>query len=240
MNNNAMQRQKATNEKPRDKSTLLKKSKGQLTRDAILDAGENQFARFGYAGTTLDAVAEKVGISKQNLLHHYSSKAKLYTAVIDYIMLPLEKMDRLIEQLYQSFSDPLTPQDIADSSRPLEMWVDLITERPSIANLIMFGAVLPENSSAPNEIAKIGAQSFSLFERTFRKIAPNASPEEIHHIASTITGTVLFYSSTLNQLTGKHGKAKRAASQARHKELVLFTAKTLIQEINQPEKITNH
>lgn len=212
--------------------TPLKKSKGQRAREAILAAGENHFARFGYAGTTLDAVAEQVGISKQSLLHHYSSKPTLYSAVIDNIMIPLEAMHALTEHYAETFSEPLTPQNQADLNRPLEIWIDLITERPSLANLIMFGAVLPENSEVPDAFSTMGARSFAIFEKTFRKIVPNASAEEIHHIASTITGTVLFYASTLNHVTGNRSKMKINASQKRHKELVLFTAKALIDEIN--------
>ena len=229
----------AATEKPRSARTPLKKSKGQLAREAILEAGENLFARFGYAGTTLDAVAEQVGISKQNLLHHYSSKPKLYSAVIDNIMIPLEAMHELTENYSESLSEPISPKDRADANRSLEIWIDLITERPSIANLIMFGAALPENSAVPDEFSKMGARSFALFEKTFRKIAPSASPEEIHHIASSITGTVLFYASTLHQITGNKNKAKLSASRARHKELVLFTAQTLIKEINKPSKTAN-
>jgi AcrR family transcriptional regulator len=236
MNSNTVKKRDLATGKVLGEKESQKKTKGQRARETILVAGEDHFARFGYAGTTLDAVAKQIGISKQSLLHHYASKPKLYSAVIDNIMIPLEAMHKLSEHYVESFSKPLTAQNRADLYRPLEIFIDLITERPTIANLIMFGAVLPENSAVPDEFSKIGARSFTIFEKTFGKIAPNASPEETHHIASTITGSILFYASTLNQMTGKTSKAKRAASKARHKELVLFTAKTLIQEINRAKK----
>ena len=148
-------------------------------------------------------------------------------------MIPLKAIHEATIAFSASLTQPLAKQDYADAMRPLEMWIDAVIARPSIANLIMYGAVLPENSDIPDAFAKIGKQSLAIFEQTFRQMLPDASAEEMHHIASTITGTVLFYSNTLNQITGKTGKVKHSASQVRHKELVMYTAKKLIQEIGQ-------
>lgn len=52
----------------------------------ILRAAEAQFARFGFEGVSLEAIAVEIGISRQNLLYYYPSKEQLYDAVLDDVL----------------------------------------------------------------------------------------------------------------------------------------------------------
>jgi AcrR family transcriptional regulator len=52
-------------------------------RAAILDAARVAFAETGYHETSLDAVAERAGVSKALLYEHFSSKRDLYVAVLE-------------------------------------------------------------------------------------------------------------------------------------------------------------
>lgn len=56
-------------------------------------AAEKVFAEFGYKGSTMERIAQKSGISKQNLLYYFSSKELLYRKVLQNILDTwLEKM----------------------------------------------------------------------------------------------------------------------------------------------------
>jgi AcrR family transcriptional regulator len=52
-------------------------------RAAILDAARVAFAETGYHETSLDAVAERAGVSKALLYEHFSSKRELYVATLE-------------------------------------------------------------------------------------------------------------------------------------------------------------
>jgi AcrR family transcriptional regulator len=52
-------------------------------RAAILDAARDAFAETGYHETSLDAVAERTGVSKALLYEHFSSKRELYIAMLE-------------------------------------------------------------------------------------------------------------------------------------------------------------
>ena len=57
--------------------------RGAETRERILDAARSSFGTIGYDGTSLDDLANGLGIRKQTILYHFVSKRGLLGAVVD-------------------------------------------------------------------------------------------------------------------------------------------------------------
>lgn len=64
------------------------------TREVILEVAFRRFADQGYERTSLDAIAEEVGIRRPSLLHHFPSKETLYRAIV---LRPFEQWVRMIQ-----------------------------------------------------------------------------------------------------------------------------------------------
>lgn len=57
-------------------------SKGEHTRSALLEAAYERFARHGYHGTSMRAIADSVGIAVGGIYNHFPSKDAIFEAVI--------------------------------------------------------------------------------------------------------------------------------------------------------------
>ncbi|MEW5726608.1 MAG: TetR/AcrR family transcriptional regulator [Pseudomonadota bacterium] len=57
-------------------------SRGSAKREAVLDAAQACFLEMGYAGTSMDAVAARAGVSKATIYAHFQGKDELFGAIM--------------------------------------------------------------------------------------------------------------------------------------------------------------
>lgn len=70
-----------------------KSATGHEARDEIVRAAAEVFMEYGFAATSIDAVAERLGATKGRIYHYYRSKAELYFDV------QIAAMERLIREI---------------------------------------------------------------------------------------------------------------------------------------------
>lgn len=55
---------------------------GEARRERVLEVAVAHFTRLGYRGASLAAIAREAGITDAGLLHHFGTKAELFSAVV--------------------------------------------------------------------------------------------------------------------------------------------------------------
>ncbi len=102
---------------------------GPSSRAKILDTAEALFAARGFSGIGLREVAEKVGLGKSSLFHHFPSKLSLYVAVLERI---LTRIDERLEATQQRAESAL-----ARLRNWVDVVVDTLAENPTYAPLLL-------------------------------------------------------------------------------------------------------
>jgi TetR/AcrR family transcriptional regulator len=94
----------------------------EVTQAQILDAAEEEFARYGLAGAKIDAIAARTGVVKAMIYYYFETKEGLYRAV----------MKRIGSELDAAF------QQLASESLPTKEAIET-----SIRAGIAYGAMYP-------------------------------------------------------------------------------------------------
>ncbi|MFT3945188.1 MAG: TetR/AcrR family transcriptional regulator [Ancrocorticia sp.] len=74
------------------------------TRKAIMDAALEEFARFGFSGSRIDAIAEATNTSKRMIYYYFENKLGLHIAVVNDA---IATMSSFVDKVPQGIEDPL-------------------------------------------------------------------------------------------------------------------------------------
>ena len=125
----------------------------QQIDDGILDRAAALFARRGFAKTSVQDVADAVGLSKAGLLHHFPSKEALYEAVV-------AQARALGDRVLDGVRDlPLGP---ARDRRAVEVMVDVALAHPGLVALLL--APLTQGGAHAVHDSDVGATAAAAFE----------------------------------------------------------------------------
>jgi AcrR family transcriptional regulator len=101
----------------------------ELTRRHLLDAAASEFARQGFHGASLDAVAKAAGFTKGAVYSNFASKADLFLAVIDDRM--ARQTQRLNEEIVAESGERLdhlqaTIAELMSGDEWLTLWLEFL------------------------------------------------------------------------------------------------------------------
>jgi len=161
------------------------------TREKILDTAESLYARFGFAGVGMRAVAESVGVSKSALFHHFPSKRELWAAVH--------------ERCFLEFDSRLEAADARarDAHERLRLFVesaiDSLVENPARAPLLLRSLFEVDNEEPADQAAR------AVLQRVLARVAAGLEQgmEEgelrrapVQHTVQTLIGMTVFHFAT--------------------------------------------
>ncbi|MFB7842712.1 TetR/AcrR family transcriptional regulator [Microbacterium sp. NPDC056052] len=114
---------------------------GERTRARIQGAALREFAEYGYRGSTMTRIAERVGISEAGLRHHFRSKDELLIEI-------LRDRDRASDRNWEAAGSPVGIADLEYNARLLELNVTV----PDLARL--FAVVVGESVTVEHPAAE--------------------------------------------------------------------------------------
>jgi len=136
-----------------------KMTKGERTRQRILDAAEGLFGESGYDNTSLRDVAERVGIKEPGIYNHFRNKEALYRDVLTRALQPLADV------ISATLNSGLGKRELQDLPGKI---TDLLSEHPAMPGL--FHQALSGKSGDVGQVAmedwlqRLFAQGESLWE----------------------------------------------------------------------------
>jgi AcrR family transcriptional regulator len=143
----------------------------QQIDEGILDRAAGLFARHGFEHTSLQAVADAVGLSKAGLLHHYRSKDALHEAV-------LALADTLGTQVLDQVSD--LPLGVARDRRAVAVLIDVALAHPGVVALLL--APVTQAGTAQPDTDGPGAAALEAFG-----VEPGADAERTVRVIGALT-----------------------------------------------------
>ncbi|MBZ4323916.1 TetR/AcrR family transcriptional regulator [Streptomyces sp. SCA2-4] len=114
--------------------------RGRATRRRVMDAAVDCLAEYGWTGSTVTVVAERAGVSRGALQHHFPTREDLFTSAVEHVA---EQQSAALRALVESAAPVVGPArrylavtELVDLytgplfRAALQLWVAAATEEP--------------------------------------------------------------------------------------------------------------
>lgn len=141
---------------------------GTPTRNKILNASRALVLENGYAGTTVDMILDKTGITKGAFFYHFKSKTDLAVALInDYAKNDRAEMEHAKHEV-EAVKDPLE-----QLLRFVQFFIDMPPAPPDVPNGCLYASYSYEANHFNPEIRTTIKESILLWRETFTLLLQN-------------------------------------------------------------------
>jgi AcrR family transcriptional regulator len=119
----------------------MRMNEPNATRNALLDAARDLFARDGYDGTSIRAITARAGANLGAVTYHFGSKQRLYTEVLESFTLPLAARVR------QAAASCPAPLDAVEAA--VRALYEFLISNPAWPSLMLHEMALDRRIPAP-------------------------------------------------------------------------------------------
>lgn len=170
--------------------------KGERTRRRILQASRRVFARVGYQGATIRAIAAEAEVDKSSIIQYFGSKKQLFREAVHWDI-PIDELTdpdpaRTVENLARAMltswaADPDSPMAVLlRASMTSEEAADLLRHHISEQAVGRLAATL-RAPDARLRVALVGAVMMGIASQRYILHMPDVTDADLEHIISLIT-----------------------------------------------------
>lgn len=122
---------------------------GEASRTAILDAAESLIIDHGFAGSSVDRIIKRAGLTKGAFFHHFASKAHLANALLErFAARDTEMLEQILAKSERLTTDPAQRLLIY-----LGLFAELLDELNADSPICMFAAYTFQRMEYPETAA---------------------------------------------------------------------------------------
>jgi len=162
------------------------RKKGKKTREKIIKVATKLFAKYGFAGTSMDDIADRVGIRKASLYHHFSSKQEIYEELIE----------RVFSEVIRIFQVSFSSGDILkDAENFVSKIMNFILQNEDYVKILLRELLdenLPVKKFALEYVPKILSFGSEILERGRKEGLFKEDVDPIQ-LSITLTGAIIIY-----------------------------------------------
>jgi TetR/AcrR family transcriptional regulator len=204
---------------------LRRERDAEVARGAILDAAEEIFAREGFDGARVDAIAEASGYNKSLIFHYFEDKLGLYRAIVWRMKeLSYAEMQHLLAPFLASDAAPLNASQVRTVFEMAISWYfNYLAEHPRILRILaweaaegwrMFNSIFPTEVEVQRSLKYV--ETYVNFIRRAQDaglIAPEFDPI---FLLISVTNMCIIYLLSVPRYSLLNGKATQTPEGLEH------------------------
>jgi TetR/AcrR family transcriptional repressor of nem operon len=146
-------------------TTVKVQTKGEQTRERILDVAQESVLHKGFAGTSIEEILCDVGITKSGFFYHFRDKNDLAKAMLQrYLDTEWQIFDRLFAQADELSEDPLHAFLIF-----LKLFADMMADLPNGHPGCLAASYVYQDYLFSPEVRAMTTEGHSIWRRRFRE-----------------------------------------------------------------------
>jgi len=168
------------------------------TRQKILKTASKLFSESSFSEVSMQKIAQKLGITKPALYHHFKSKKEIYFEVLN------ESFERLKKEIEKRVSLVKSKEEIL--SKTIEGYLEFCLKEKNLIRLLHLKPSRKEAKMKGN-LEKIKRQINCFFQEKLKRVSKN--PEFINYLLGALEGIAM----KVKNSSKKKLNAKKIASQ---------------------------
>ena len=125
------------------------------TKDKLLDAAREEFSKYGFANASLRRIATTVGIAAPSVYNHFSSKAEMFSALVEPIIQKISDTFHATDEQKQKALNQHDTEQAFEKDNTMRPILDFVFENLEDVKLLLFCSQGTEYENILDKAAKM-------------------------------------------------------------------------------------